>query len=135
MVPRWIRPYLMILAIYDIVLGIAYLIAFPAMFAAYGVPLPNHPAYVQFGAAFVVIIGIGFWFAAREPVRNRDILKLGFLSKIAYSGIVLGYWFRGMMPGMWVPFAWIDLLMAIGLVAALRAIPLGEVPAAEPPAA
>jgi hypothetical protein len=131
MVPGWIRPYLLILALYDIVLGILYLIAFPAMFAAFHVTLPNHPAYVQFGAAYVVIIGIGFWLAARAPERNRDILKLGVLTKIAYAGIVLGYWIRGMMPGMWIPFAWIDLAMAVGLVAALRAIPEPGAPAAE----
>jgi hypothetical protein len=128
MIPGWIRPYLLVLALYDIVLGVLYLIAFPAMFAAFKVTLPNHPAYLQFGAAYVIIIGIGFWLAARAPERNRDILKLGVLTKIAYAGIVLGYWIRGMMPGMWIPFAWIDLAMAIGLVAALRAIPA---PAAE----
>lgn len=131
MVPGWIRPFLLILAVYDLVLGILFLIAFPAIFAAFQVPLPNHPAYVQFGAAYVVIIGIGFWLAARAPERNRDILKLGFLTKIAYAGIVLGYVIRGMMPGMWVPMAWIDLVMAIGLVAALRAIPAPAAPAAE----
>ena len=135
MVPGWIRPYLLVLAIYDTVLGILFLIAYEAIYAAFGVTPPNHPAYVQFGAANVVIIGIGFWLAARAPERNRDILKLGFLTKIAYAGIVFGYLLRGMMPGMWVPFAWIDLVMAIGLVAALRAIPAPAAPASQARAA
>jgi hypothetical protein len=125
----------MILAVYDTVLGLLFLIAYAPIFAAFAVPPPNHPAYIQFGAAYVTIIGIGFWLAARAPERNRDILKLGMLAKIAYSGIVFGYVIRGMMPGLWIPFAWIDLAMAIGLVAALRAIPTPAAPASEAPAA
>jgi hypothetical protein len=135
MVPGWIRPYLLVLAIYDTVLGILFLIAYQPIYNAFRVALPNHPAYVQFAAANVVIIGIGFWLAARAPERNRDILKLGLLTKIAYGGIVLGWVMRGSMPGMWVPFAWIDLVMAVGLVVAMRAIPAPAAPASQARAA
>jgi hypothetical protein len=123
MIPGWIRPFLFVCALYDVVLGTVFLIAFKPVFETFGVGLPNHPAYLQFGAAYVLIMGIGFWLVARAPGRNRDILKLCLLTKIAYFGIVFGYQMRGMMPGMWVPFAWCDVAMAIGVIAALRAIP------------
>lgn len=123
MMPTWVRPLFWTAAIYDFVLGVVFLVAHGAVYARFGVPPPNHPAYVQFAAAVVVTFGIGFWLVARAPQRNRDIIKLGILLKLAYSSVVLGWWFQGRMPGMWVPFAWIDLAFLVAFVAALRAIP------------
>jgi len=120
---EWIRPFFMIAAAYDGILGVVFLLAYPAVYAAFNVTLPNHPAYVQFAAAVVMIFGIGFWYVARAPERNRDIIKLGVLLKLAYATVVLGWWFRGHMPGMWVPFAWIDLAFLAAFVGALRALP------------
>ena len=124
MIPGWIRPFVLICAVYDVVLGAVFLIAHRQVLDRFGIEPPNHPAYVQFGAAYVLIMGIGFWLAARALERNRDILKLCLLAKIAYAGLVLGYAARGMMPGMWIPFAYIDVAMAVGIVAALKAIPM-----------
>src|SRR5438093_1285077 len=84
--------------------------------------VPAHPAYIQFSAAVVATFGLGFWFVARAPERNRDIVKLGVLLKLAYSSIVLIYWFQGRMPSMWVPFAWIDLAFLLAFLASLRII-------------
>jgi hypothetical protein len=120
---EWIRPFFMIAAAYDFILGVVFLLAYPAVYAHFNVTLPNHPAYVQFAAAVVAIFGIGFWYVARAPERNRDIIKLGVLLKLAYSIVVLSWWFRGQMPAMWVPFAWIDLAFIVAFVAALRALP------------
>ena len=119
----WIRPLFYLAALYDFLLGLVFLLAYPAIYARFGVTLPNHPGYVQFGAAAIMIFGVGFWLVARAPERNRDIIKLGVLLKLAYAGVVLGYWFQGRIPAMWVPFAWADLGFMIAFVAALRALP------------
>lgn len=120
---EWMRPFFVVAALYDIVLGALFLVAAEPIYWRFGVTPANHPAYVQFAAAVVLIFGIGFWFVARSPERNRDIIKLGVLFKIAYSGVVLGWWFQGRMPGMFVPFAWIDLVFLGAFLAALRALP------------
>ena len=120
---EWMRPFFVVAALYDIILGAMFLVAPGAVYTRFAVTPANHPAYVQFAAAVVLIFGIGFWFVARSPERNRDIIKLGVLFKIAYSGVVLGWWFQGRMPGMWVPFAWIDLAFLAAFLAALRALP------------
>ncbi len=120
---EWIRPFFVLAAAYDFILGLLFLVAYPAIYARFGVTLPNHPGYVQFAAAVVAIFGIGFWYVARAPERNRDIIKLGVLLKLAYSGIVLGWWFRGQMPSMWVPFAWADLAFMLAFIASLRVVP------------
>ena len=120
---EWIRPLFMFAAAYDFILGVLFLVAYPAVYAAFDVTLPNHPAYIQFSASVVAIFGIGFWYVARAPERNRDIIKLGVLLKLTYSTVVLIWWFRGQMPLMWVPFAWIDLAFLAAFVASLRALP------------
>ncbi len=128
---EWIRPLFVVAAAYDLILGVLFLFAYPAIYSRFGVALPNHPGYVQFAAAVVAIFGIGFWYVSRAPERNRDIIKLGILLKVAYSTVVLGWWLRGQMPAMWVPFAWIDLVFLVAFAATLQTL---RVQAAERPA-
>jgi len=120
---EWIRPLFVVAGLYDFVLGVVFLVAWRAVYARFGVTLPNHPAYIQFPAALIAIFGIGFWFVARAPERNRDLIKLGILLKLAYSGTVLFHWAQGAIPAMWVPFAWVDLAFMLTFIAALRALP------------
>ena len=39
------------------------------------------------------------------------------------STVVLAWWFKGQMPGMWVPFAWLDLAFLAAFLASLRTLP------------
>ena len=120
---EWIRPLFVVAALYDVLLGMAFLLAWSSIYARFGIAPPNHPGYIVFGAAAIAIFGIGFWFVAQAPERNRDIIKLGVLLKIAYAGTVLTYWAQGRIPAMWVPFAWADLVFLVTFIAALRALP------------
>jgi hypothetical protein len=119
---EWIRPLFVVAALYDLVLGVVFLVAFKTVYRWYGVTLPNHDGYIQFAACVVAIFGLGFWMVSRDPERNRDLIKLGVLFKASYSGVVLGHAALGSMPSMWIPFAWIDLLFLVSFLAALRAI-------------
>ncbi len=119
----WIRPFFIVAALYDILLGLPFLFAYPAIYARFGIALPNHPGYIQFGAAVVTIFGIGFWMVAQAPRRNRDLILLGILFKFAYAGTVLGHLAGGRIPALWVPFAFIDLAFALGFFVALVALP------------
>jgi hypothetical protein len=123
---EWIRPLFVVAALYDFLLGVVFLFAWPAIYARFGIAPPNHPGYIQFGAALIAIFGIGFWFVAQAPERNRDIIKLGILLKLAYAGIVLVYWARHAIPAMWVPFAWIDLAFMGTFIAALDVLREGR---------
>jgi len=120
---NWIRPLFVLAALYDFGLGVTFLFAWSAIYSRFGVTPPNHPGYIQFGAAAIAIFGLGFWFVAQAPERNRDIIKLGVLLKLAYAGTVLTYWAQGRMPVMWVPFAWADLAFLVAFVGALLALP------------
>lgn len=129
MVRAWIRPLFVVAAIYDLVVGAVYFAAYRALYTAFGVTLPNHPGYVHLPAALIFIFGIGFWFVSRDPVRNRDLIKLGALMKLAFAGVVFGHLIFGSIPPMYVPFAVIDLAFLVAFVVALGTLP------AEPAAA
>jgi hypothetical protein len=119
---EWIRPLFVVAGLYDALLGLAFMAAWPSIYQRFGVAPPNHPGYILFGAATIAIFGVGFLFVAAAPERNRDIIKLGMLLKLAYAGTVLFYRSRGEMPAMWVPFAWIDLVFFVTFVMAHGAL-------------
>jgi hypothetical protein len=127
MTASWVRPLFVFAGLYDVVLGAAFGLAFKPIYGRFLIPLPNHDAYVQLPAALIAIFGLGFLWVARAPERNRDLVVLGALMKLAFSGIVLSYAFRGAIPPLWVPFAWIDLAFLLAFVVARRAI--GTAPA------
>jgi hypothetical protein len=110
--PRWIPLLFAVAALYDGVLGLAFLFAPGWPFATFGVTPPNHMGYVQFPAALLLIFGLMFLAIARDPLANRNLIPYGILLKLAYSGVVLAYWLGRGIPGMWKPFAVVDLAMA-----------------------
>lgn len=109
MTARWIRPFFVVSALYDGILGVAFLFAWAAVFRHYGVTPPNHPAYVQFPALLLLIFAAMFLRIARNPRANRDLIWYGMALKIAYAGTTFWYWFTASIPAMWLPFAVADL--------------------------
>ena len=99
-----------IAALYDGLLGLAFLIAPGAVFDTFAVTPPNHFGYVQFPAALLLVFAIMFAAVAKDPVRNRCLIPYGMLLKVAYCGVAFAYWFTGGIPFMWKPFAVGDLV-------------------------
>ncbi len=126
MTPRWIRPLFIVAGIYDLVLGLAFLVLYGWIYSRFGVTLPNHPGYVQLNALFVMVMGIAFFMVAAAPERNRNLIVLGALFKAAYAGIVFFYWTCGRMPSMWLPWAICDALFMVAFLVALAALPAEE---------
>ena len=117
MKPMYIRLLLGAMALYDGLLGAAFLAGAPQMYQRMGISPPNHWGYVHFAAALLVIFGLMFLEATVAPRRNRNLLPYCFLLKLSYSGVVLYHWMLGDgLPGFWKPFAIADLVMA-GLIA------------------
>ena len=119
---KTIKLLFIISALYDFILGVIFLIGFKQIYNYFNIVLPNHDGYVQFGAALVAIFGIGFWFVAQDPQRNRDIIKMGILLKLSYSGVAFYHAALGNLPGIWLPFAWFDVIFLILFIFALKAL-------------
>ncbi|MFG0330367.1 MAG: hypothetical protein ACF8PN_10765 [Phycisphaerales bacterium] len=114
----WIRPLFGFAAAYDLILGLGFLVAGPAIFNAFNITPPNHWGYIYFSAGVVLIFGVAFAMVALDPRRYRDFIWLGVLFKLVYSGVSLGYFFFGDIPAPWVWFGWFDLVFAGLFVAA-----------------
>lgn len=119
---KTIKMLFIISALYDFILGVVFLIGFKQIYNYFSITLPNHDGYVQFGAALVTIFGVGFWFVAQDPQRNRDIIKMGILLKLSYAGVVFCHAAFGNLPAIWLPFAWFDVIFLIFFIFSLKAL-------------
>jgi small multidrug resistance pump len=58
---------------------------------------------VQLVGILVGLFGVGYWMVAWNPIENRNVLLLGFLSKLLGSVLGLGYLALGKMPLIFLP--------------------------------
>jgi hypothetical protein len=117
-----IAALFLIAAVYDGVLGAAFLLAPSQVFRMADATPPNHLAYVQFPAALLLIFAWMFIAIARKPVENKGLIVYGILLKVAYCSIAFWYWFMQGIPNMWKPFAPIDLVMMVLFLWAYRTL-------------
>ena len=122
MTQKWIKPFYVLAALYDGVLGIAFIIAPGDIFAMFEVTPPNHMAYVQFPALLLILFGIMFYRIAMDPLKNRDLIFYGCGLKVAYCSMVFGYQFTSGVPAMWVPWAWADLVFLALFIVSWRSL-------------
>ena len=110
---RVITALFIVAAIYDGLLGAAFLFASSALYQWFAVTPPNHPGYVQFPAALLIVFAVMFMAIAMNPVRNRNLIPYGIMLKVSYCGVVLFHWYTAGLPGMWKPFCIFDLVFLI----------------------
>ncbi len=115
-----------IAALYDGVLGLAFLLAAPAVFEWYGVMPPNHFGYVQFSACLLIVFALMYLAVARNQSKNRNLIPYGILLKVSYCGTVLYYWLTATIPSMWKPFVIYDLIFLILFVWAYQSLSSAE---------
>ena len=110
---KFISPLFAVAAIYDGLLGFVFLFGADALYRAANVTPPNHPGYVQFPAALLIIFALMFVAIARKPLENRGLIVYGMLLKAAYCGVVGYHWAAGDLPSIWKPFVVFDLLFFV----------------------
>ena len=108
-----ISPLFYLAGLYDGLLGLVFLFFALQVFDLFGITPPNHLGYVQFPAALLVVFAGMFYVIARAPLKNRNLIPFGALLKVSYCAIVFYYWLSSGIPGMWKPFAVIDLLFLL----------------------
>ena len=98
---KYYRFLFSISAIYDFLLGVTFMFFAERAFAALGISdkLPAIRGYLTLLGAFVLVIGIGYFLIARGDLRqNADLILVGTLYKLAYSGTAFYYWAQGSLP-------------------------------------
>jgi hypothetical protein len=109
-------------ALYDGLLGLAFLVAADWIFRTAQVTPPNHVGYVQFPGAILVVFAIMFAAIARRPRENRGLIPYGMLLKVSYCGVAAYHWLAAGIPALWKPFVVIDLVFLILFLLAYRSL-------------
>lgn len=116
----WYRGLFWTAAVYDLVLGVVFLIFYRPVFAFLGVEseLPRQTSYLSLIAAFLFVIGVAYVLIARGDLyRNRDLITVGILYKVAYFSVALWYLVAGVYPHLvfFVVFGVADALFAVAM--------------------
>jgi hypothetical protein len=119
---RAITALFIVATIYEGLLGVAFLFGSGALFQWFGVTPPNHPGYVQFPAALLIVFAVMFMAIAMNPVKNRNLIPYGIMLKASYCGIILFHWFTAGLPNMWKPFCIFDFAFLIAFACAWTAL-------------
>jgi hypothetical protein len=110
---RWIIFLFYVAAAYDGILGAAFLFIPSSIFSWFNVSPPNHPGYIHFPAALLIVFAVMFLNIARAPIRNRNLIPYGILLKVSYCSVTFWHWLSGGLPDMWKPFAVIDVIFGL----------------------
>jgi hypothetical protein len=115
------RTFFLVAALYDIVLGVVFVVAGEQILVAIGMELPPHVAYIQLAAIFIFVQGLSYWLAYRDPFGNLGIVRVGVAYKAAYAGLAAWYLVIGRLPSVFfIPWAIVDLAFLVGFVVFLR---------------
>lgn len=102
------RRLFLVAAIYDLILGIIFFFYYKPVYAYFNIPLPVYPMYLQMSAAFVIAMGVGYYFIYRNIYRNIDLVKLGVVYKLVYSGLTSYFYFTNLANIIFFWFAILD---------------------------
>jgi len=93
------------------------------LFGLFGItPLPTEPLFPQLFAWVVIVFGIGYFWASRDPVANVPVIKLGMIGKLSVVLVSLASVLTGSVSWQIMLLVSIDLLYAILFWRALKAI-------------
>ncbi|MBN1385795.1 hypothetical protein JW968_02330 [Candidatus Woesearchaeota archaeon] len=107
------KALFLVAAIYDVILGLLFFFFYKPAYAYFNITLPVYPMYLQMAAAFVIAMGVGYYFVFRNLYRNIDLVKLGIVYKFVYSGLT-GYFYFADLAN--VTFFWFAIIDAIFLL-------------------
>lgn len=102
---RTYRGLFLVAAIYDIVLGIVFTFFAGPAFDLLDIrdEMPEG-GYIPLIGAFLFVIGIAYVLIYRGDLwRNRDLILVGVLYKLAYSAIAFTFWAMGEVPHIVFP--------------------------------
>ena|SRR3989344_6537774 len=109
----WFRSLFLIASIYDLVLGLAFFSFYKPIFQYLDIALPVYPMYLQMAAAFVIAMGVGYFFVYLRMYQNVDLVKLGVVYKAVYSGLTSYFYFSDLASVVFFWFAVIDFVFLI----------------------
>lgn len=94
----WMKRLLWFVGGYNILAGLNMFCFYHESFKVMGVPKPQMNLPIQLVGVLVGLFGVGYWLVASNPVENRNLLVLGFWSKLLGSVLGVYYVAAGKLP-------------------------------------
>ena len=95
---RYYRGLFLVAAVYDLVLGVVFTFFYKPAFELVDVT-PPEGGYIPLLGSFLFVIGVAYYLIWRgDLARNRDMILVGTLYKLAYASIALIFWAIGDIP-------------------------------------
>ena len=113
------RPLFSIAALFNFMVGIPMIVAYPAVARMLGLEGPP-TVWFHITAAVVVIFGGAYWCIARDPVRFRPYVYLGIIAKLTFAAAIYGHWLAGSASGRTALLVTADVVFALMFIAYLR---------------
>jgi hypothetical protein len=98
---KYYKVMFLVTAVYDIALGIVFTFFHEPAFRFLGIAekLPEFRGYLSLIGAFLFVIGCAYWLIFLGDLqKNRDLITVGALYKLAYSAIAFYYYAIGNVP-------------------------------------
>lgn len=122
---RYYKSLYLIAALYDFILGAAFLFFYRSIFKLTGMNLPDNPAYLTFCAAMIALFGILLFMIYLNLEGSKRLIIYAILVKFAYVGTVLYYYILVGPNYVDFPFrlfAFFDIIFAVLFIESLRVI-------------
>ncbi|HUY89814.1 MAG TPA: hypothetical protein VMV10_13855 [Pirellulales bacterium] len=94
----WMKFLLRFVAVYNVLAGVTMVCFYHESYKAMGVAKPELNLPIQLVGVLVALFGVGYWMVASQPVENRNLLLLGFWSKLLGSVLGIYYVAVGKLP-------------------------------------
>jgi hypothetical protein len=117
---KWLKPFFIAAGCYDGILALVFLLFGGAIYEKFGIPPPNHWAYIHFPALLLIVFAIMFFRIASDPVKNRELIWYGIGLKVSYCTVAFGYQLTECIPSWWIPWGWADLVFLALFIYALK---------------
>ncbi len=99
----WMHVLLKFAGGYNIIAGASMILFYHEGFKLLGIPKPEMSLPIQLVGLLVGLFGIGYLMVDKSPVENRNVLLLGFLSKLLGPLLAIGYVIKGDLPTSILP--------------------------------
>jgi len=99
----WMKSLLYFAGGYNVLAGLGMICLYHEGFKLFGIAKPKMNLPIQLVGLFVLLFGVGYVLVARHPRENRNLLLLGFLSKLLGSAFGLVYVAKGALPPVFLP--------------------------------
>lgn len=100
---RWMRYLLIFAGCFNLLAGFCMIVFYHEGYKLLGLPKPQIILPVQVMGVLVGLFGVGYLLVAHNPLQNRHLLTLGFLSKAISSLLALASIFEGDLPWSFFP--------------------------------